>query len=260
MRSETEDRPAATAADELRRFDGTWELVSWSAEGKQTALPDGIKISAEIEDGRVLEQAGEHMQESVLSVDPGQPLRTIDCTMLSGKHKGATYLGVYEFAGDELRLCYALDGQPRPTDFSSVPGGGHYLAVFRRVRPRAKESGVRLVMRWLFGLLFLAAGANHFFSPDFYVAIMPPYLPWHLALVYLSGVAEMALGGLLLVRCCQRLAAWGLIALLIAVFPANIHMTLQAEPFTLYQALLLVRLPLQAVLIAWAYWFTIKVE
>ena len=79
----------------------------------------------------------------------------------------------------------------------------------------------RTAMKWLLGLLFAAAGVMHCVSPEPYVAIVPPYLPWPLALVYLSGAAEVALGVLLLVPRFQNLAAWGLIALLIAVFPAN---------------------------------------
>lgn len=116
---------------------------------------------------------------------------------------------------------------------------------------------VRAVMRWLLGLLFVAAGVNHFLRPDFYVAIMPPYLPWHLPLVYLSGAAEAALGALLLVPRFQAAAAWGLVALLLAVFPANVHMAVNPHLFPAFNpALLWARLPLQGVLIAWAYWFT----
>jgi uncharacterized membrane protein len=177
--------------------------------------------------------------------------------MLSGKSKGATYLGVYELVGDTLRLCYALDGRPRPGGFSSEPGSGHYLAIFTRLPARPPEKVGRLVMRWLLGLFFVAAGVNHFLRAEFYVSIMPPYLPWHLALVYLSGVAEALLGGLLLWRRFEALAAWGLIALLIAVFPANVHMALNADQYPDYPpAVLWGRLPLQAVMIAWAYWFT----
>ncbi|MBA2547925.1 MAG: DoxX family membrane protein, partial [Burkholderiaceae bacterium] len=83
---------------------------------------------------------------------------------------------------------------------------------------------VKTATRHLFGALFVAAGANHFITPDFYVSIMPPYLPLHLPLVYLSGIAEVALGGLLMCGRYSNNAAWGLIALLIAVFPANVHM------------------------------------
>ena len=116
---------------------------------------------------------------------------------------------------------------------------------------------LKLVMQWLFGLLFVAAGANHFRDPDFYVPMMPPYLPWHRELVYLSGACEIVLGGLLLVPRYSPYAAWGLIALLVAVFPANLHMALHPADFPkLSETGLWLRLPAQGVLIAWAYWFT----
>lgn len=115
----------------------------------------------------------------------------------------------------------------------------------------------RRVLRWLFAALFVAAGVNHFVNPDFYVGIMPPYLPWHLALVYLSGVAEVALGFALLVPAVSRLAAWGLIALLVAVSPANLHMALNPGDYpSIAPWVLYARLPVQALLVAWAYWLT----
>jgi uncharacterized membrane protein len=86
---------------------------------------------------------------------------------------------------------------------------------------------------------------------------MPPYLPLHLALVYVSGVAEIVLGLLLLVPRASVIAAWWLIALLVAVFPANVQMALHPELFPeLQPAALWIRLPLQAVLIAWGFWYT----
>jgi len=116
---------------------------------------------------------------------------------------------------------------------------------------------LKYTSRWLYGLFFMAAGVNHFLHTPLYVSIMPPYLPWPVALVYVSGVAEIGLGGLLLFEQWSRLAAWGLIALLIAVFPANVHMALHsdlypwASPFGLW-----LRLSLQSILIAWAYWYS----
>jgi uncharacterized membrane protein len=87
--------------------------------------------------------------------------------------------------------------------------------------------------------------------------IMPPYLPWHTALVYLSGVIEMVLGVMLLFRRVERLAAWGMIALIVAVTPANIQMAIHPELYPDYSPTTLwVRLALQSVLIAWAYWYT----
>jgi len=118
----------------------------------------------------------------------------------------------------------------------------------------------KLVLRWLLGIFFVLAGANHLLNSDFYVRIMPPYLPWPLELVYLSGLFEVVLGLLVLVRRYTSLAAWGLIALLVAVFPANVHMALHPELFPEFSPTLLwARLPLQAVFIAWAYWFTDRV-
>ena len=86
---------------------------------------------------------------------------------------------------------------------------------------------------------------------------MPPYLPWHLELVYISGLAEIGLGALLLLPRTTVNAAWGLVALLIAVFPANVHMTMHAELYPFASPLFLwLRLPLQGLLIAWAYSYT----
>jgi uncharacterized membrane protein len=85
---------------------------------------------------------------------------------------------------------------------------------------------------------------------------MPPYLPWHLELVYLSGFLEFGLSVLLLVPAFSRLAAWGIIALLIAVFPANIYLYQHQEILSGPSLLHLLRLPLQAVFVVWAFWHT----
>ena len=116
---------------------------------------------------------------------------------------------------------------------------------------------LKTLSRCLLGLFFMAAGLNHFWHTAFYVAMVPPYLPYPLALVYFSGVAELVLGAGVLVRRWEAGAAWGLIVLSVAVFPANVHMALHPELFTQFSpAGLWLRLPLQAVVIAWAYWHT----
>jgi uncharacterized membrane protein len=114
----------------------------------------------------------------------------------------------------------------------------------------------KLVGKWAFAALFIVGGVGHFVATDFYMKIMPPYLPFHWSLVILSGVIEIALGVLLLIPRCSRLAAWGLIALLIAIFPANIHVYLHQESFPLPAIVHLLRLLLQGVLILWAYAYT----
>ena len=120
---------------------------------------------------------------------------------------------------------------------------------------------LKSVLKWLLAVFMVAAGVNHFVNPAMYVRIMPPYLPWHLELVYISGVFEVLFGVLLLVPRFTRLAAWGLIALLVAVFPANVHMALNAAQFPeIPAAVLWLRLPLQGVFIAWAFWYTRRVK
>ena len=84
-------------------------------------------------------------------------------------------------------------------------------------------SRIKAVSKYLLVIFMVGAGTMDFVKPDFNVRMMPPYLPWHLKLVYVSGFCEVALGVLLLVPRLTRLAAWGIVALLIAVFPANIY-------------------------------------
>ena len=108
------------------------------------------------------------------------------------------------------------------------------------------ESRVKRISRRVFGALFVAAGANHFANTSFYAGIMPPYLPWHVGLVYVSGLAEIGLGLMLAMTRFRVGAAWGLVALLIAVFPANLHMALNPELYPRVPEFgLWLRLPLQ---------------
>jgi uncharacterized membrane protein len=120
-------------------------------------------------------------------------------------------------------------------------------------------SRFKQVSLWVMALFYVVAGINHFRDPGFYLQMMPPYIPWHKTVIAISGVAEIALGVALLIPRCSRWAAWGVIALLIAVYPANVYMWTadvhidgQAVP-PLFHA---IRLPAQALLILWAYWYT----
>lgn len=111
---------------------------------------------------------------------------------------------------------------------------------------------MRAFFRWLLAIAFLLAGANHFRVPGFYVPMIPPWLPAPLLLVQISGVAEM-LGGLgVLLPPVRRAAAWGLIVLLIAIFPANLHLALHG--FGSAPAWILwLRLPFQPLFIWWVW-------
>jgi uncharacterized membrane protein len=119
----------------------------------------------------------------------------------------------------------------------------------------------RSVLLVLAALLFVAAGVNHFLNPTFYLQIIPPIFPAPAALMIISGACEIAGGVGLLIRRLRRAAGWGLIALLIAVFPANIYMVfmphLPAGMDVPVWALWL-RLPLQAVFIGWVWLVAIR--
>ncbi|MGA7093078.1 MAG: DoxX family membrane protein [Candidatus Cybelea sp.] len=118
---------------------------------------------------------------------------------------------------------------------------------------------VRLAALGMLALFFIAAGINHLVHPDVYVRIVPPSLPAPALLVQISGICEI-LGGIgVLVPNARRFSGVGLIALLLAVFPANVHMAQHPELYAdiASAAVFYIRLPLQFVLIAWVWWICI---
>jgi uncharacterized membrane protein len=116
---------------------------------------------------------------------------------------------------------------------------------------------LRFVFKYLLAIFFVLAGLNHFLRTEFYLHIMPPYLPWPRMLVYLSGALEVLLGVMVMIPRWSSVAGWGLVLLLIAVIPANIHMAVNSYLYPEYsRTLLLLRLPVQLILIFWAYWST----
>ncbi|NGP87278.1 DoxX family protein [Fodinibius halophilus] len=118
------------------------------------------------------------------------------------------------------------------------------------------------IHRYIIAAAFVAVGILHFIKPQLFVRIVPDFVPYHLAMVYISGIAEI-LGGIgILLTQTRSLAAWGLILLLLAVFPANINMTVMSVKETgftsLYSIVTILRLPLQFVLIYWVYWACLR--
>ncbi len=114
---------------------------------------------------------------------------------------------------------------------------------------------------WLYLMvaLYVAAGINHFANTSIYMDIMPPWVPYHLPMVYISGVCEIVLGLLLLPLATRRIAAWGIILLLIAVFPANVQTCINnSNTHDLRFWISVARLPLQLVLIRWAWLYARK--
>ncbi len=115
---------------------------------------------------------------------------------------------------------------------------------------------------WPMSALYLLTGFTHLLNPAPFVAIVPPGLPAPEWLNLISGLAEITLGVFVLEPRVRVLAAWGLIALLVAVYPANVYVALQnvglpsGEPGTGNAIANYARLPFQALFIAWAWWYT----
>jgi uncharacterized membrane protein len=115
-----------------------------------------------------------------------------------------------------------------------------------------KYLGLAIVFLW-----FFVGGVSHFTMPEFFLAIMPPYVPFHAAAVYVSGLFEV-IGALALWPPRTRSAAgWGLIMLTLLVTPANVHMWLHPELFPdVSPAFLSGRLVVQVLLLALIWWST----
>jgi uncharacterized membrane protein len=117
-------------------------------------------------------------------------------------------------------------------------------------------SRAKSISKYLLAIFMIIAGIMHFVNPVFFLKIVPPYLPFHKELVLVSGLFEFVFGVLLLVRRSTRLAAWGIVTLLIAVFPANLYLYQHQDILPASPIIHFLRLPLQCVFILWAYWHT----
>ena len=121
-------------------------------------------------------------------------------------------------------------------------------------------TGFKLLALWVLALGMITIGTLHFVRPKPFVRIVPKGLPAPLTLVYVSGFFEIVGGLGLLIPFTRSAAAWGLIMLYVAVFPANIYMLTHNVSLNPRKPIprwaLWARLPLQLLFIAWAYWFT----
>ncbi|AXR67971.1 DoxX family protein [Leptospira mayottensis] len=114
---------------------------------------------------------------------------------------------------------------------------------------------LKIISLYTMAALYVIAGILHFVWPRFYLRIMPPYIPYPKLVVYLSGVIEIGFGVMLFFPDTRQLGAWGVILLLIAVFPANLYHYQSRKKTDPPKWVLLLRLPLQFLLIYWAYTF-----
>ena len=114
---------------------------------------------------------------------------------------------------------------------------------------------IKYLSLMVMGIFYISIGFSHFTSPIWYVQIVPPYLPYKLELVYISGLFEILFGGMLFFKRTRFIAGWGLILLLIAVYPANIYLA-QTNGAAMNTTPLIAwgRLPVQFIFVGLAYW------
>ena len=117
------------------------------------------------------------------------------------------------------------------------------------------KSKIKTLSIIIMSLFYIGVGTNHIINPNWFVRIIPPILPFKIAIVYISGIFEIILGSLLIFPMTRFIAGWGLILLLLAVFPANIYVALtQGEAMDTTPMIAWARLPFQIVFITLAYW------
>jgi uncharacterized membrane protein len=116
---------------------------------------------------------------------------------------------------------------------------------------------LKKIFMYFMGVVYILAGINHFWHPDFYMKMVETFLPYPLTMIYISGIAEMAGGLGLMIPATRRLAAFGLVFLLIAIFPTNLYMAIAHDKFPEFSSWALYgRLPMQLVLIYLANIYT----
>ena len=116
---------------------------------------------------------------------------------------------------------------------------------------------IKLITIYFMSIAYTYVGVRHFIDPDFFLAIMPNYLSMHLFFVYLTGLMEVVFGTLLAFRKTRKFASYGLIILLLIVFPANIHLVeseLSQSILEVSREQSIIRLPFQGLFLILAYW------
>lgn len=163
----------------------------------------------------------------------------------------ATEISHQLIGNNAIRRCRICRGEKNQAE---IAGALEFDEKTQEVKWLMKR--LKAISKYLLAGFMVIAGITHFLNPAFFLKIMPPWLPLHSELVFVSGVAEVLLGVALLLPRYSRLAAWGIMALLLAVFPANIYLYQNQQILPAPPVLHLLRLPLQFVFLLWAFWHT----
>ena len=125
---------------DLAALQGEWSMVSGSADGQ--AMPDETRRQMKRVckgDETTTTMAGQVYIKAKITLDPSKKPKTIDYQMTDGFTKGKTQLGIYEVDGDTFKSCFGKPGAGRPTDFTSKPGDGRTLSVWKRQKPTGEQ-------------------------------------------------------------------------------------------------------------------------
>ena len=118
-----------------KKYEGTWQVVALEVDGNKLPEEDAKKFTVVNEaDGKwAIEVEGKVIARGTSEIDPTKKSKAVDLTVTEGDNKGQTVLGIYEFGDDTRKVCLGQPDKGRPTEFSSKAGGGHILAVLKRV-------------------------------------------------------------------------------------------------------------------------------
>jgi uncharacterized protein (TIGR03067 family) len=124
----------ADVEKELKKFQGTWTFESVEAGGKEAPIADFKGVTVTFKgDKYTVEKGDEVVQSATLKLDPSKSPKAFDATVADGPTKGAVILGIYEFSGDTLKVCFDPEGKQRPTEFKTGTGS-QTLVVHKRLK------------------------------------------------------------------------------------------------------------------------------
>lgn len=122
------------ASADLKKFQGTWRLVSAELDGKKTPDDEVKKINLTIQDNKfILRKDDKVLSEGTFKLDPAKKPKAIDETLTAGPRKGKTFLAIYEIDDTHHKICFAAAGKERPTEFSAPPGSGRLLQLWKHI-------------------------------------------------------------------------------------------------------------------------------
>jgi uncharacterized protein (TIGR03067 family) len=127
--------PGEDRAGDAKRFEGTWQAVSVTHDGKELAKEKTEKMTLTVKGDRYTLKTASETIEGTHKLDPSKDPRTIDALRSAGPDRGKKILGIYELTGDMYKVCFAPPGKARPTEFSSKEGSGNRLIVMKREKP-----------------------------------------------------------------------------------------------------------------------------